>query len=137
MNHQLAPGKYLKRSATAVLFLSVLLAGCASEGTASCAAPEITLSTAEVARGDEMVVDANNLWADCLDAGEGVAGPASAVTIVLVYGGADMVSLATVDAGADGTIHETVRIPTDAHAGAAELRVGEFYSAPLTIIAAP
>lgn len=133
MRQELKSRSSVYRVALFALFVPFLLGGCAPEGSASCAAPEITLSTVDVEQGDAITVEANNLWSDCFDTGQGVAAPASGVPIALVYDDSEAVSLASVDAATDGTIRETVRIPTDAPTGAAALRVGDFYSVPVTI----
>lgn len=107
----------------------LVLSGCGGTPTAhgGCTGPQITLSPGQVAPGGELRVQARFVWADCYDTGQpGTPPPQRGVAIVLEPdGGPAPIRLAEIDADPDGRIDVTVRVPDDAPAGPASLRVGQ------------
>ncbi len=102
-------------------------AGCGSSGgapQASCAGPQVSVSPATAAPGDEVRVRGRFFLTDCYDTGQTGTPPPSQDLAVAFRAGERTVPLATLDAAPDGTIDTTVRVPDDAPPGAAQIAVG-------------
>jgi hypothetical protein len=118
-------------SAVAVL----LLAGCGSTGAAaSCTGPQVTVTPATFAAGDEVRVAGDFFWDDCYDGGQAGTPPATRdVEIRLVTSGdaPETLALTTVDADEDGGIDTAVRVPDDVPPGPARIEAG--FGEPVTV----
>ena len=117
---------FLRTWPTAAAVVLLVTAGCGTPGdeaAAGCAGPDVRLSPATAAPGDDVRVRARFLWSECYDTGQpGTPPPRQDVRVTFTAEGRTVL-LATVDAEPGGTLDTTVQVPDDALPGPAEIAV--------------